>query len=122
MHQIIKLVESDETENSVDDLVQVQAHHAAAAELQQKPQYQVVEVKRSRSFSKFKSAQPQAPHQQLMSSDSPNKMVDIYEQHAKFEPSMIREIEGQNFEKDSDHKYTYKCRYWYLIFYNFQCS
>ena len=76
MHQII---ESIETENFVDDLLQVQQ--------QQEPHHQTVEVVTIETIIQVQqSAQPQAPRQQQpKSSDIQIKMVDNIERQAKFE-------------------------------------
>ena len=89
MHQII---ESIETENYVDNLLQVQQ--------QQKPHHQTVGVVTIETIIQVQqSAQPQAPQQQQpKSSDSPIKMVDNIKRQGKFEQNVIIEIEGNNVE------------------------
>ena len=98
MHQII---ESVETENSVDDLLQVQQ--------QQEPHHQTVEVVTIKTIIQVQqSAQPQAPRQQQSkSSDIQIKMVDNIERQAKFEQIVFSEIEDDNIKLDADNKFDY---------------
>ena len=97
MHQIVKSIE---TENSVDDLLQVQQ--------QQEPHHQTVEVVTIKTIIQVQqSAQPQAPRQQQSkSSDIQIKMVDDIERQAKLEQIVFGEIEG-NIELDADNKFDY---------------
>jgi len=94
MHQII---ESVETENHVDDLLQVQQQH--------EPQHSTVEVITVENILQVRPLSPQ--QQQLKSSDSSIKMVDIYEQQTQFEQSVFSEIEGQNVEQIAAYEMSY---------------
>jgi hypothetical protein len=98
MHQIVKSIE---TENSVDDLLQVQQ--------QQEPHHQTVEVVTIETIIQVQqSAQPQAPRQQQpKSSDIQIKMVDNIERQAKFEQIVFSEIEDDNIKLDADNKFDY---------------
>jgi len=98
MHQII---ESIETENYVDDSLQVQQ--------QQEPHHQTVEVVTIETIIQVQqSAQPQAPRQQQpKSSDIQIKMVDNIERQAKFEQIVFSEIEDDNIKLDADNKFDY---------------
>jgi hypothetical protein len=98
VHQII---ESIETENSVDDLLQVQQ--------QQEPHHQTVEVVTIETIIQVQqSAQPQAPRQQQpKSSDIQIKMVDNIERQVKFEQIVFSEIEDDNIKLDADNKFDY---------------
>ena len=97
MHQII---ESIETENFVDDLLQVQQ--------QQEPHHQTVEVVTIKTIIQVQqSAQPQAPQkQQPKPSEYQIKVVDNTERQAKLEQIVFGEIEGQ-IELDADNKFDY---------------
>ena len=97
MHQII---ESIETENSVDDLLQVQQ--------QQEPHHQTVEVDTIEAIIQVQQlAHPQAPQkQQPKPSEYQIKVVDNTERQAKLEQIVFGEIEG-NIELDADNKFDY---------------
>jgi len=98
MHQII---ESIETENYVNDLLQVQQ--------QQEPHHQTVEVVTIETIIQVQqSAQPKAPRQQQpKSSDIQIKMVDNIERQVKFKQIVFREIEDDNIKLDADNKFDY---------------
>lgn len=99
MHQFI---ESVETENYANDLSQVQQQ-------QLEPHHQTIEDIVVETIIQVRQPKLQPPRQetssqpkQLMSRDSPIKMVDIHERQAQLEQPVISEIEGQNNEPDAD--------------------
>jgi hypothetical protein len=98
LHQFI---ESVETENYVDDLLQ--------AKQQPKLQHSTVEDVTVKTIIQVwpqpQSLQISSHQQQPKSGDSPIKMVDIIKQQAQFEQIVISEIEVQNIEMDADIKY-----------------
>ena len=110
-HQFIES-ESVETENYADDLSQVQQrqlepqHHVIEIN---DPQHQTIEDNTIETVIQVRQPKLQPSQQetssqpkQLMSSDSPIKMVDIHKRQAQLKQSVISEIEGQNNEPDAD--------------------
>ena len=93
MHQFI---ESVETENFVDDLSQAQQ--------QQESQHQTVEVKTVENIEQERPQLQSPEPEQLLSSDSPIKMVDIYAMQEELKWSVISEIESQIIEPVADYK------------------
>jgi hypothetical protein len=83
MHQFI---ESVETEIFVDDLSQAQQ--------QQESQHQTVEVKTVETIEQERQQLQSPEPEQLLSTDSPIKMVDIYAMQEELKWSVISEIEG----------------------------
>ena len=104
MHQFI---ESVETENYADDLLQEPKHSLVEID---EPQHQTIEDITVETIIQVREPELQPPRQetssqpkQLMSRDSPIKMVDIYKWQAQFEKFVINEIEGHN-KPDADDK------------------
>jgi major membrane immunogen (membrane-anchored lipoprotein) len=97
---MLQFIESVETENFVNDFLQAQQ--------QQESQYQTIEVKTVEKIVRERQ-QLQSPEQeQLLSIDSPIKMVDIYDKfyvmQEELKWSVISEIEGQIIEPVADYK------------------
>ena len=106
-----QFIESVETKNPVDDLLQEPQHQLIEIDQPQYPTVEDITVEtiiqvRQRS----QSAQLQSPHlqqQQIKSSDIQIEIVDIYERRAQLKQLVINEIEGQNNKLVADYKFGY---------------
>jgi len=94
-----QFIESVETENLVDDLSQAQQ--------QQESQHQTVEVKTIETIVQDRQQLQSPEPEQLLSIDSPIKMVDIYAMQEELKWSVISEIEGHIIEPVADYKLNY---------------
>ena len=104
-----QFVESVETENPVNGLLQESQHQLIEIDQPQRPTVEdnTVETKiKVRQLSK--SPQLQSPQQQQRASSNIQiEMVDIYERQARFKQSVIEEIETQYIELVEDYKFGY---------------
>ena len=104
-----QFIESAETENPVDDLLQESQHQLIEIDQQQYPTVEdttvetIIQVRQLSQLQQLQSPQ----QQQRASSNIQIKMVDMYKQQEQLEQLVINKIEVQDIALVEDYKFSY---------------